>query len=341
MQNVIIKNENAIYYACGYSCDNAIYARLGHDSYFITDGRYTTDAHDHLKSTEVIEARDLVEALRKLLKKHRVKKVIIDPQEWSISAFAKLTNKLSTTFEQISAWSHQQRMIKRDDEIKKLYKAVRKGAKAFDAFANFLQAEGVGKSEAYLQYHYQTILTGYGKRDLSFDPIVAIGSNAAKPHAMPTDVKLRQGDLLLVDAGVKYKGYCSDRTRTMAVGDNMHFGYEQIFSKKTQQKVYDTVLKAHDKAIEGARSGMKAKEIDALARNVIEKSAFNDLFIHSTGHGVGLDIHEMPYISAKSNTVIDDNMVFTIEPGIYMPGKFGVRIEDMVVMKNGRAEVMG
>jgi Xaa-Pro aminopeptidase len=118
------------------------------------------------------------------------------------------------------------------------------------------------------------------------------------------------------------------------------FPKKQHFSNKRIQKAYDAVLKAHDRAIAKARSGMKAKEIDALARAVIEKAGFGNYFVHSTGHGVGLDIHEMPYIASKSETTIEDGMVFTIEPGIYLPGAFGIRIEDMVAMVDGRAKVL-
>ncbi|MFA6685054.1 MAG: M24 family metallopeptidase, partial [Arcobacteraceae bacterium] len=115
---------------------------------------------------------------------------------------------------------------------------------------------------------------------------------------------------------------------------------EQRFTNPTWQKIYDIVLKAQRNAIENARVGMKASEIDALARSVIENAGYGKYFVHSTGHGVGLDIHEYPTISSKSDVIIEENMVFTIEPGIYLDGDMGVRIEDMVVMKGGRAEVM-
>jgi Xaa-Pro aminopeptidase len=115
---------------------------------------------------------------------------------------------------------------------------------------------------------------------------------------------------------------------------------EQRFKDKQTQKAYDTVLRAHDRAIAKARSGMRASKVDAIAREVIEKAGFGKYFVHSTGHGVGLDIHELPVISSRSRTRIEDGMVYTIEPGIYIPGRFGIRIEDMVVMESGRARVL-
>jgi len=183
-------------------------------------------------------------------------------------------------------------------------------------------------------------LSKKGKYELSFEPIVAINENASKPHALPTAKILNRGDLLLVDAGLKYKRYCSDRTRTVNLKSKFSFKTEQKFKNKMMQKAYDTVLKAHDKAIEMARSGMRADEIDKIGRDIITKAGFGKYFVHSTGHGVGLDIHEMPYISSNSKTTIEDGMVFTIEPGIYIPNKFGIRIEDMVAMVEGRAIIL-
>jgi len=159
-------------------------------------------------------------------------------------------------------------------------------------------------------------------------------------YAMPTKKKLKKGDLLLVDAGLKYKRYCSDRTRTVEAGKDFKFDTKQTFKRKKIQKAYDTVLKAHDHAIAKARSGMKAKKVDALTRDIITKAGYGEYYVHSTGHGVGLDIHEMPYISTKSDTIIEDGMVYTIEPGIYIPDEFGIRIEDMVAMVDGKAVVL-
>jgi Xaa-Pro aminopeptidase len=186
----------------------------------------------------------------------------------------------------------------------------------------------------------KTALSKYGKYDLSFDPIVAVGANAAKPHALPTPFELERESLFLVDAGLKYQRYCSDRTRTVCAKDGFDFGIKQKFGDKKIQKAYDTVLKAHDNAIAKARRGMRAKKVDALTRDIITKAGFGKYFVHSTGHGVGLDIHEMPYIASKSNTIIEDGMVYTIEPGIYIPDEFGIRIEDMVAMIDGRAVVL-
>ena len=338
--NYMLKDENAIYYECGYSCDNAVYIRLGSEAFFITDSRYTLDANENVKKAQVLINGDLYEEAIKLLKTSKVQSVIFDPKEWSVDAYEKISTQVAIDFAPKPDFSHHKRIIKSDKELEILGKAAALGAKAFRALAQEFNANGLGEDEYTLTHKAKGILGSFGKYELSFDPIVAINENAAKPHAMPTSSILSVGDLLLVDAGLKYKRYCSDRTRTIHVENGFTFNTKPKYKSKKTQKAYDTVLRAHDNAIKYARSGMKAKEVDALTRDVVEKAGFGAYYIHSTGHGVGLDIHEMPYISTKSDTIIEDGMVYTVEPGIYIPGEFGIRIEDMVAMVDGKAKVL-
>lgn len=337
--NYLVKSENAIYYECGYSCDNALYIKLGSEAFFITDSRYTLEAKQNVKNATVIIDGALYERAVTIVKESKVKTLIFDPKELTVAAFNILQNCNVELIAQ-NDFSHKKRVIKSNEEIAILKNAAKLGKKAFKALSKEINSKGIGKDEYSLTHIAKGILSDYGKYELSFDPIVAINANGALPHATPTSTKLQEGDLLLVDAGLKYKRYCSDRTRTVSVEDGFKFKTKQNFSMKKRQKVYDLVLKAHDNAIEKARSGMKASEVDALTRNMIDKAGFGEYYVHSTGHGVGLDIHEMPYISKRSNDVIEDGMVFTIEPGIYLPGEFGVRIEDMVAMVAGKAVVL-
>ncbi len=338
--NYILKNENAIYYECGYSCDNALYIKLGAEAFFLTDSRYKIEAERSVVDAEVIIELDLYKKANAIIKESKIKKLNYDPKEWSLFAFDKLTDKLNIKLKPKPDMSHKKRIKKSFEEIETLTIASQLGADAFDFFADMIRSDGFKIDEYSLTYMAKTALSEYGKYELSFDPIVAVNANAAKPHATPTTDILHKKDLLLVDAGLKYKRYCSDRTRTVYANKNFSFDTEQRFKDKKIQKAYDTVLKAHDNAIEKARTGMKAKEVDALTRNIIDKAGFGKYFVHSTGHGVGLDIHEMPYISSKSDTIIEDGMVYTIEPGIYIPDEFGIRIEDMVAMIDGRAVVL-
>ena len=338
--NYMLKDENAIYYECGYSCDNALYLSLGSEAYFITDSRYRLDAGQNVQGAKVVINGDLYGEALGLLNRSKVKKVFFDPKEWTVAGFERISSQTKVMFKQEVDLSHKKRIIKSDEELKILSKAAKLGAKAFKSLAKEFRKNGFGEDEYTLTHRAKSILGDFGKYELSFDPIVAINANAAKPHAMPTSTKLAKNDLILVDAGLKYKRYCSDRTRTVQADKYFMFDTYQTFKSKKIQKAYDTVLKAHDNAITKARSGMKARKVDALTRDIVTKAGFGEYYIHSTGHGVGLDIHEMPYISTKSDTIIEDGMVYTIEPGIYIPDEFGIRIEDMVAMVNGKALVL-
>jgi Xaa-Pro aminopeptidase len=341
MTNYILKNENAVYYECGFSCDNEIYLRFGDDRFFITDARYTTEAKEKLRGTKIVEARNVVEEAAKLLQQNKIKKLHFDPNEFTVAEFEKLKESKYTHFEPAPNFSQQKRIIKTNKEIKLIKEAVRRGAEAFDQFANYLKRHGLNQNEKRLFFECAAKLQNYGEYALSFDPIVAVNENAAKPHAFPTETEVKIGSLILIDAGLKYERYCSDRTRVAEYNSEINFDKKrQSFLSGKRQKVYDTVLKAQEKAIKAAKPGVKACDVDKAAREVIEKAGFGKYFIHSTGHGVGLDIHELPVISAKSETIIEENMIFTIEPGIYLPGEFGVRIEDMVRIAHTRAVVL-
>lgn len=331
----IVNKENEIYYECGWSSDNAVFLKLGDYRYVITDGRYTLEAKEEAQA-EVIEARDLLKKAKELILKHKIKRIVLDPLNWDIDSYRKLSKVANIKEEKY--FSHKKRMIKTDQELHIIKKAVKKGAKAFD---DFISAIDTGIDEYELSYRFKEFLTKRGRRELSFEPIVAVNENAAKPHAKVSNKKLKKNDLLLLDAGIKYKRYCSDRTRTVHIGKHISMSKYQKFKDKKIQRVYDTVLKAQLKAIENIKIGMEIWELDKIARDVIAKEGFGDYFVHSLGHGVGLDIHEWPYVNSKNRIKIQEGMVFTVEPGIYLPGEFGVRIEDMVMITHdGKVEVL-
>jgi len=330
----ILNGENEIYYECGWSSDNAIFLKAGDYRYIITDGRYTLEAKEEADA-EVVEARDLVKKARELMLKHRVKKITLDPLKWNVESFA-LLQKTAVVQKQ-KDFSHKKRMIKTKKELKLIKKAAKKGAEAFERFVEGLEFD----KEYRLAFEFKKHLTKKGKRELSFEPIVAADENAAKPHAKPGGKKLKKGGLLLLDAGIKYKRYCSDRTRTIYASKNSHAGKFQKFKNKKIQKVYDTVLKAQLEAIKKIKPGVPLKELDLTARKIISDAGYGKYFVHSLGHGVGLDIHEYPYVNSRNDTPVQEGMVFTVEPGIYIPGAFGVRIEDMVVVNHdGSVEVL-
>ena len=343
--NYILKDENAVYYECGFSCDNVVFLKLGSEAFFITDSRYDTEAKQYIKNANVIitERRDMYPKVRELIQSAKIEELVFNPREWSLYEYSEFTKDIdSVKFKQVYNFSQQKRIIKSEDELDILRKASELGAKAFDNFANYLNEHGLGVAEQRLHYEAENIFKNGGELGLSFSPIFAIMSNAAKCHALPSATdSLGLGDLVLFDAGVMYKRYCSDRTRTAQFDKNIGFSKKQIFSDAKQQKIYDIVLKAQEAGIKKARAGVKACEVDKACRDVIDKAGFAEFFIHSTGHGVGLDIHELPVISNASETVLEKGMVCTVEPGIYFPNEFGVRIEDTVIITNNEAEVIG
>ncbi len=343
MKNVLLQNENAIYYECGYSCDNAIYITLGSETFFITDGRYEVDAKENIKNkSEIIITNDLIKEARKILKTSNIKKLHFDPNDFSVERYNNLIKKSKIQMVEKPNFSKTKRIIKTDDEILLIKTAMQKAREGFVKFQNYLEHEGIGKTEQYLAFMAQTFLSDSGKYDLSFDPIIAINENAAKPHAIPTEKIYHENDLLLFDGGIKYQRYCSDRTVTFGNDFSSLDIYQrkQKFNDPKKQEIYDIVLKAQETQIAKAKIGMRASELDKIGRDIIEASGYGKYFVHSTGHGVGLDIHEYPNISSRSEFILEENMVFTIEPGIYLPNEFGVRIEDSVVLKKEGAVIL-
>lgn len=341
--NFILKDENAVFYECGFSCDNVVFLKLGSEAFFITDARYTTEAQECVKNATVLEGdrRDLLKTARLLIRKSGIKTLCFNPSEWSVDAYARLSEKLTIHFQKKPNFSQEKRIIKTQSELEILSQAALFGRDAFARFGEFLKRDGLGMDERMAHFEAESIFKYHGQLELSFSPIVALGENAAKPHALPSSKELEKGELVLLDAGVKYRRYCSDRTRTSFFDAHFNFEKQQTFRDATQQKVYDIVLKAQEAAIKAAKIGVRACDVDKAAREVIDKAGYGAFFIHSTGHGVGLDIHELPVIGARSQTIIEENMVFTIEPGIYLPNAFGVRIEDTIIAKCGGAEVLG
>lgn len=343
MDRYLLRDENSIFYECGFSCDNAIFLRLGSEAFFVTDARYTTEAKENAKNCEVIESADLSKTVKSILRTHKVAKVFFDSKEFTHSQFVALSKNCSTKFFDKKDLSKTKRIIKSEKEIDILKKATQFGRIAFGQLGEFLQNFDGSLNEREIFAKAKMFLSADGENDLSFEPITAINANAAKPHALPdSKVTLCPNDLLLIDAGLKFERYCSDRTVTICAKKS-NFDIQnriQKFENTQMQKVYDLVYDAQMQAIEGAKSGMKASQIDKIARDIIADGGYGKFFVHSLGHGIGLDIHELPVISARSDTVIEDGMVFTVEPGIYLPNEFGVRIEDMVVMKDGRAEIL-
>ncbi len=263
--------------------------------------------------------------LIEICKKYKITNLRIDTTNISYTLFNLLNIKLKEN--KISVYPDknsiiEQRTIKNKEEIKNIKKACDIVSKVFETVK-----EKVVPGMTELDIHFK-IEEEFAKNHVvqSFKTIVASGPNSANPHHISGNRKIRKNDIVLIDMGCIYKGYCSDLTRTFFVGKE----------NKQQVKIWNIVKQAHDEALIKVNQNIKTSDIDLSARNKIKQEGYEKNFIHTTGHGVGLDIHEAPVIGSKSNEILKEGMVITIEPGIYLEKKFGVRIEDTVlVTKNG------
>ncbi len=219
------------------------------------------------------------------------------------------------------------RAIKDAEELALLTRAIHIGDEAFAEVAPTIEP---GITEKEIAWELEKAMRERGAEKLGYDIIVAAGPNGALPHHRADDTVVKDGDAIVIDMGCVYEGYTSDMTRTVLVGE----------ADETFRRVYDTVLRAQLEAEDLVRSGMTGKEVDAIARDIIADAGYGEAFGHSLGHGIGLEVHEEPRVSAMSEQVLEDGMVFTIEPGIYLSGWGGVRIEDNVVLENGRARII-
>lgn len=216
------------------------------------------------------------------------------------------------------------RIYKDADEMEMLKRSI---AIADQAMVEMSEQLEPGMTERQIAWQLECSMREQGAEGTSFDIIVGAGQNAARPHHRPSDTKIQANQPIVIDMGAKVKGYCSDITRTHYIGT----------PDDTYKRVYDLVLVAQETAISALQAGMSGHEADKLARDVIEAGGYGDKFGHGTGHGVGLNIHENPRVSRNMQDELQDGMVFTIEPGIYLPEWGGVRIEDIVVLKDGKA----
>jgi Xaa-Pro aminopeptidase len=335
---LLISHLPNIRYLCGFT-GSAGFLLVGEaGSVFFTDVRYDTQGREEVKGAKVIIARKAVlntlgEWLSARRKRSKGFTVGIEAERLTVAEKKRLADLLPSGLRLRDAGPlvERARLIKDQEELKLIRAAVRLGAKLFDRTLEVLKP-GVIEVEVAAEMEYAARRAG--AEAMSFPTIIASGARSALPHGRATEQAIGPGGFVVCDFGVILAGYCSDQTRTVWVGA------ASDASAKRARQAYQAVREAQEAAIAAVRPGISVGEVDAAARGVLRKAGLGRYFTHSTGHGVGLEIHETPRVGAGQKQLLQPGMVITIEPGVYFPGKWGVRIEDMVAVNQDGCEVL-
>lgn len=321
---VLISSRPNIFYYSGFTSEDA-YLLISHEKQIlITDSRYTVQAHEQSLDFEIT---DIKTGFENIFSKIDAESIGCEEEYLTVSEYKKFWKKMGQKkeFENFQKIVNEPRRIKEAEEIKKISEAERIGDEAFEYILPRIKA---GRTEREIAMELEFFMRQQGASGLSFETISASGKRSAMPHGTASGKVIENGDFLTLDFGCVFEGYCSDMTRTVVVGR----------ADERQKEIYNTVLLAQETALDALESGKMCSDIDAVARKVITDAGYGDNFGHGLGHSVGIEIHEMPSLSPKCKDIIRDGNVLTVEPGIYIEGFGGVRIEDLVVMENGRAK---
>lgn len=319
--------ENVRYWS-GFTGSDASLLLTKDQKYFLTDSRYTVQAGEETRGYQIVEYVKKLQGVADAVRACKIDRLGFESQHMPYALYTDLAAKLDKTHlvpldEEIRA----ARIRKDPSEIRFIKKAI---AIAERALLSNLHLIKPGLAEKELAQEMEFAMRRLGAESIAFETIVASGPRGALPHGKPSEKRLEKGDLIVIDFGGRYNGYNSDQTCTVSLGD----------PTPEQRKVYSIVKEAHDRAISSIRPGVAFRKIDHAARQYIKEQGYGSRFGHGLGHGVGLAVHEEPRISFDSPGVAETGMVFTVEPGIYIPEWGGVRIEDMVRVKAGECEVL-
>lgn len=329
---IVLKLEelkiNDLRYLTGFSGSTGLFLQTKKKNYLFVDGRYLEMVKNmNLKEIEVGKLDvHLYKNLKKLFKKEKIKKIGVE-NYLPFKTIDSLKKNLKIKIIPLEKIVASLRIQKLPQEIEILKKAQEITDKIFEEILNYLKPEKQTEKEIAFKI-YELAVKKYNAEGLSFEPIVASGHLSSIPHYQTSERKIQNNQPLLIDFGIVLNGYVSDMTRTIWLGNKVDPEFK---------KVYEIVLEAQKRAIEKCsfKEKRKAREVDLVARNYIEKRGYKGKFLHSTGHGIGLNIHEAPVISPYSKEILKGNEVVTIEPGIYLEGKFGIRIEDTLLTGQG------
>ncbi len=319
----LISSETNRRYFTGFASDAGYLFVTRSQAWLLTDFRYTEAARREVKDVNVLEFRKLSETLGTIISENNIRTVALEGSGFNLNEAARIEKMLEPAAvvknEKLDEAVGKLRIVKTSSEVEKIMQAQRITERALEETLPLVK-EGVMERDIALELEYR--IKKLGAEDISFDLITIAGANTSMPHGVPGENRIRKGDFITFDIGALYKGYHSDMTRTYAFGD----------VTEKQKRVYKTVYEAQQLGLDTVRAGIAAGDVDKAARDYIYQAGFEGCFGHSTGHGVGLDIHELPTVSSGNDTILQSGMVITVEPGIYLAGEFGVRIEDTVVV---------
>ncbi|NLC20278.1 MAG: aminopeptidase P family protein [Clostridiales bacterium] len=319
---ILISNGNNMRYISGFAGETG-YVYISHSRHaIITDFRYTIQAETEAEGYEVITIGNggYPESLNELLSADRVSRLGFEAKDMLYADYQELKEKLNLA--ELVPVAHEitaMRRIKTPKELEYIKKAEAIGDKVFSEILDYIKP---GMTELEVAARIEYLLKVHGGQGLSFPAIVASGINSSMPHAVPSYKKIEKGDFVTMDFGCVYEGYCSDMTRTIVIGK----------ASDRQKEIYNLVLKAQLAALDFIKAGYKGKEVDKVARDIIYGAGYEGCFGHGLGHSVGLNVHENPRLSMLEEDIIEAGMTETVEPGIYIKGFGGVRIEDLVVV---------
>lgn len=320
----LVTAEHHLCYLTGFPSGESYIFVTPEKAYFLTDFRYIEMAKNTVSGAECIMFNRLTDTLTELCKKHDVQTLLLEACETSLADAARLSGGLSdvelTTDDTLDRWLTEMRAIKDEHEIRRIEAAQAITEAGFEHILPYIR-EGVTEKQVALELEF--FMRREGAQRVAFDFIVVSGANSSLPHGIPSDKPIQKGDFITMDFGAVVDGYHSDMTRTVALGS----------VSDEQRAIYNTVLAAQTASLSVLKAGLTCADGDAAARNVIANAGYGNCFGHGTGHGVGVQIHEAPTVSPRGgNTLLKEGNVVTVEPGIYLEGKFGVRIEDMVLI---------
>lgn len=318
---IILFNESNMHYACGFSpSEGVVVITKDGVGYHIVDSRYTENAINHSKETglTVIEIETTFSAaVKNIVSKHSIKSMLFENETISLSKYRAYEHELNIDFINLDNQLMLLRNVKTIDEIKLIKEANNIAEKSF---MELLPEVKAGKTEKELAALFDYIMAKNGSDGVSFDTILLTGTHTSMPHGVPGDRVIKDGDFVLFDFGATKEGYHSDMTRTVAVG----------YATDEMTEDYNLVLKAQMAGIKALADGVKCSDVYKASYDVLAEKAKAKYFKHSLGHGVGLDIHEGYNASPRSNDIFQTGNVTSIEPGIYIPDKYGIRIEDLL-----------